>query len=314
MALYSIVVPVYNSEHTLNDLYTRIEKVFREEVKEPFELILVDDGSKDKSFEIMTQLREKDKRVKIVQMARNFGQHPALICGFSLIKGDFVITMDDDLQHPPEEIPKLINVMNERDDVDVIIASYEGRKHNFIRKLGTKFSVWATSKMLGKSPDLEITSFRLIRRFLVDSIVQTTTYLPQIGNLLVQSSNRIINVPVRHDERAYGRSGYSFGRLVKDLLYDITSHSAFPLLVVQYLGIASFLVSLVMAIIFLTRYFIYGASVEGWTSTILIMLAFFGITLLSIGIMGRYLMNILNESKKLPRYIIRRKEIDEDED
>ena len=152
MSLYSVVVPVYNSEHTLEELYTRLEKVFRETIKEEFELILVDDGSKDRSFEVMQGLRKKDQRVKIIQMARNFGQHPALLCGFAHVKGEFVVTMDDDLQHQPEELPKMVRVMQERDDVDAIIASYEGRKHGVIRRLGTKISVWATSKMLGKDP------------------------------------------------------------------------------------------------------------------------------------------------------------------
>ena len=99
MSLYSVVVPVYNSEHTLEELYRRLEKVFREVIKEDFELILVDDGSKDRSFEVMTELRNKDQRVRIIQMARNFGQHPALLCGFAHVRGDFVVTMDDDLQH-----------------------------------------------------------------------------------------------------------------------------------------------------------------------------------------------------------------------
>ena len=308
MSLYSVVVPVYNSEHTLGELYTRLEKVFRETLKEDFELILVDDGSKDRSFEVMKELREKDSRVKIIQMARNFGQHPALLCGFAHAKGEFIVTMDDDLQHQPEELPKMINVMNERDDVDVIIASYEGRKHNLIRKLGTKLSVWATSKMLGKDPNLQITS--LIRRFLVEAMLKTNTYLPQIGNLLVLSSNRIINVPVQHAARAYGKSGYSFRRLVKDLIYDITAHTAFPLLMVRNIGIASFLVSLCLAIYYLVRYFMFGISVEGWTSLMLVMLAFFGLTLLSIGIIGIYLMNILNEAKKMPHYVIRQEETD----
>lgn len=309
MALYSVVVPVYNSEHTLKELYSRLEKVFREVIQRPFELILVDDGSKDASYQIMQELHQADPRVKIIQMARNFGQHPALLCGFSYAEGDFIITMDDDLQHQPEELPKMIKTMDERDDVDAILASYEGRKHTFIRKLGSKLSIWATSKMLGKDPNLQITSYRLIRRFLVDAILQTNTYLPQIGNLLVQTSNRIINVPVQHAARAYGKSGYSFKRLVKDLIYDITAHSAFPLLLVRNIGLCSFAFSLLLGLYFLIRYFIYGVSVEGWTSLMLIMLAFFGLTLLSIGIMGIYLMNILNESKKLPHYVIRRKDL-----
>lgn len=310
MSLYSVVVPVYNSEHTLEELYTRLEKVFRETIKEEFELILVDDGSKDCSFEVMQELRKKDQRVKIIQMARNFGQHPALLCGFAHVKGDFVVTMDDDLQHQPEELPKMIRVMEERADVDAIIASYEGRKHGFIRRLGTKVSVWATSKMLGKDPNLQITSYRLLRRFLVDAMVQTNTYLPQIGNLLVLTSNRIINVPVQHAARAYGKSGYSFKRLARDFIYDITAHTAFPLIMVRNIGIASFLVSLVMALYFLIRYFVCGISAEGWTSLMLVLLAFFGLTLLSIGIIGMYLMNILNEAKKLPHYVIRQEETD----
>lgn len=204
----------------------------------------------------------------------------------------------------------MVRVMQERDDVDAIIASYEGRKHGVIRRLGTKISVWATSKMLGKDPDLQITSYRLLRRFLVDAMVKTNTYLPQIGNLLVLTSNRIINVPVQHAARAYGKSGYSFHRLVKDLIYDITAHTAFPLLMVRNIGIASFLFSLVLGVYFLIRYFVCGISVEGWTSLMLVLLAFFGLTLLSIGIIGMYLMNILNEAKKLPHYVIRQEETD----
>ena len=309
MSLYSVVVPVYNSEHTLYELYERVSKVFDETLHEEFEMILVDDGSKDHSYEVMEELHDKDNRVKIIQQARNFGQHPALLCGFKYVKGDFIITMDDDLQHPPEEIPKLVKVMNERDDVDVIIAKYEGRQHNIIRRMGTWVSVYATSKMLKKPRDLEITSFRLIRRFIVDAIVKMDVHLPQIGNLLVQTSNRIINVPVHHDARKYGKSGYSFKRLAKDLIYDITTNSAFPLIVVRDLGITSFVISVVLALFYLFRYFAYGVSVEGWTTLVLFMLAYNGVILLSIGIIGEYLMHILDEAKKMPNYVERRKKL-----
>ncbi len=309
MSLYSVVVPVYNSEHTLRELYERVRDVFDETLHQDFELILVDDGSKDHSYEIMEELHEGDGRVKIIQQAKNFGQHPALLCGFQYVQGDFIITMDDDLQHPPEEIPKLVKVMDERDDVDVIIAKYEGRRHSLIRRMGTWVSVYATSKMLKKPRDLEITSFRLIRRFIVDAIVKMNVRLPQIGNLLVQTSNRIINVPVKHDARKFGKSGYSFKRLAKDLIYDITTNSAFPLIVVRDLGIVSFIISVILGIFYLARYFMYGVSVEGWTTLVLFMLAYNGVILLSIGIIGEYLMHILDESKKMPNYVERRKKL-----
>lgn len=309
MSLYSIVVPVYNSEHTLEELYSRIKAVFENTLHEDFELILVDDSSKDQSFSVMEKLHHMDSRVKIIQLAKNFGQHPALLCGFSHVSGDFVITLDDDLQHPPEEIPKMVHALKERDDVDVIIAKYEGRKHNLIRRLGTRLSVYATSKMLHKDPDLEITSFRLMRRFIVDAILNTNTHLPQIGNLLVQTSNRIINVSVTHDARKFGKSGYTFRRLVHDLIYDITTHSAFPLIIVRNIGIISFIVSICLGIVYLFRYFAFGVSVEGWTTLVLLTLAYNGLILLGIGILGQYLMHVLNESKKMPNYVIRKKEL-----
>lgn len=309
MSLYSVIVPVYNSEHTLDELYERLRKVFDETMKEPFELILVDDSSRDNSYKKMQKLHQQDSRVKIIQMAKNFGQHPALLCGFRYASGDYVITMDDDLQHPPEEIPKLAAVIKERTDVDVIIAKYEGRKHNFIRRLGTRVSVYATSKMLKKDPNLEITSFRLMRKFIVDAILQMNVRLPQIGNLLVQISNRIINVTVQHDERKYGKSGYTFHRLLRDLVYDITTHSALPLVIVRDIGILSFFISVILGFFYLTRYFILGVSVEGWTTIVLLLVAYSGLSLLGIGVIGQYLMNILNESRKMPNYIERRKEL-----
>lgn len=307
--LYSVVVPVYNSEHTLEDLYRRLTRVFDNELKRPFELLLVDDSSRDHSYEIMKKLREQDPRVKIFQMARNFGQHPALLCGFHYVKGDFVITMDDDLQHPPEELPKMIRVMDERDDVDVILARYENRKHSLVRRIGTFVSVSMTTKMLGKDPNLEITSYRLMRRFIVDAIKDTTIHLPQIGNLLVMSSNRIINVDVHHDARAYGHSGYSFRHLVHDLIYDITTNSAFPLIIVRNIGFVTFMISVILGIVFLIQYLTGVIDVPGYTSITLLLLASTGLTLLSIGILGDYMLHVLDESKKIPHYVLRQKDI-----
>ena len=311
MALYSVVVPVYNGEHMLEELYQRLAVVFDETIFQPFELIMVDDGSKERSYEVMQRLREADSRVKIIQMARNFGQHCAVLCGFRYAKGDFVITMDDDLQHPPEEIPKLIQAMDEHDDIDVVIASYQGRKHNIVRRTGTAVAAFATAKMLHTDPNIDFTSFRLIRKFIVDAVLQTNTHLPQIGNLLAQTSNRIMNVPIRHQARAYGKSGYSFFSLAKSLFYDITTHSAFPLLVVRDIGIVSFLICVVLALYYFINFLTSDAPVEGFTTLVLLLVGFCSLILLSIGIIGSYLMNILDEAKKLPHYVTRRVETED---
>ncbi len=314
MSLYSVVVPVYNSESSLEELYERLKHVFEDIVHEDFELILVDDGSRDDSFAVMEKLHQQDSRVKAIQLSRNFGQHPALLCGFSFVEGDFVITMDDDLQQPPEELPKMIEVMNERDDVDVIIGRYEGRQHNFIRKLGTRVSVYATSKMLHKDRDLEITSFRLMRRFITDAIMQSTAHSPQIGNLLVETSNRIINVDVKHAARKYGRSGYTFRTLAHTLIQDITTNSTLPLIIVRDIGIISFIIAIVLAIFYLIRYFTTDVAVDGFTTIVLLILAFNGLILLGIGILGQYMMNVLTEAKKMPHYVVRKTEVTEEPD
>ena len=308
MSRYSVVVPVYNSEHTLEALHERLCAVFDQVLKQDFELILVDDGSKDGSYALMQRLHALDSRVSIVQLARNFGQPAAILCGFARVSGDFVITMDDDLQHRPESIPDMIRAMQENDDVDVVLASYQHRKHNAFRRLGTRAAQIATSHMMGTPPDLDMTSFRLMRRFIVDAVLKEDVYHPQIGNLLLQVSNRIINVPVEHDERAYGKSGYSSRRLIRDLIFDVTTHSAFPMAVVRNIGILGVCVDVILAIIFLIRYLVRGNTVEGWTSLMLIMLMGFSLVLISLGVMGMYLLNILNQSKTLPQYVVRREE------
>ena len=308
MSLYSVVVPVYNSEHTLEALHERLSAVFEDVIREDFELILVDDGSKDGSYALMRRLHREDPRVRIVQLSRNFGQPAAILCGFARVRGDFVITMDDDLQHRPESIPDMIRVLEENEDVDVVLASYQNRKHNAFRRMGTRAAQIATSHMMGTPPDLDMTSFRLMRRFIVDAVLKEDVYHPQIGNLLVTVSNRIVNVPVQHDERAYGKSGYSYRRLIRDLVYDVTTHSAFPMIVVRNIGILGVCADVILAMVFLIRYLVHGNTVEGWTSLMLIILMGFSHVLLSLGVMGMYLLNILNQSKTLPQYVVRQEE------
>lgn len=312
--LYSVVIPVYNSEKVLEELYDRIKETFENRVKEEFELILVDDSSKDGSYAVMEKLRKKDTRVKIIQLSRNYGQHCALLCGMSYAEGDFIITMDDDLQHPPEEIPKLIKEIANRDDLDVVIGEYASKKHGVIRNMGTYMSNLVTSHVFGSDPGLKLTSFRIMRRFVVENLLQVKVSYPRIGHLLLLVSNRIGNITVEHDKRMYGKSGYSFKRLVKDFFHNISNNTAFPLIFLRNIGVASFGFSIVLALYYMIRYFAVGISVQGWTTTVLLMLFFFGITLLGMGIVGEYLYRVLEETKKIPNYMIRRCAVESEEE
>lgn len=311
MSLYSVVVPVYNSQKTLQELYERIKNVFEEKINEPFELVLVDDSSKDQSFKQMEKLRQADKRVKIIQLSRNYGQHCALLCGFHYAKGDFIITMDDDLQHPPEEIPKLIQELDNNPELDVVIGKYMVKKHGPIRNFGTYLANKVSSHIFKKDANLQLTSFRIMKRFVVQGILERRVNFPRIGHLLLLVSNRIGNVVVEHDSRKYGKSGYTFKRLVKDFFSNILTNSSFPLIIVRNIGIISFLVSVLLGIYYLTRYLFFGISVQGWMTLVLLVLSYSGLILLSIGIVGDYLIRILEEAKRLPNYTVRQCETDD---
>jgi len=311
MMLYSVVVPVYNSEKSLELLYEGVKRTITETLAQEFELILVDDSSRDGSFAVMEKLRAADKRVKVVQMAKNFGQHKALMCGFSYAKGEYIITLDDDLQHPPEEIPKMVEFMASNRDVDVVIGSYDNKKHNIIRKIGSFMTSSLSKIMLGKSRDLKLTSFRLMRRYVVDALLKFHETRPRVGHLLLATTNRIKNVEVHHAPRAYGRSGYSFSKLVSDFMANLFNNSDLPLKLVGHIGTASFFLSLILGLYYLIKYFVTGYAISGFVTPVLLILGFSGLILFSLGIVGNYLLRVLGESKQKPLYVIRREETDD---
>ena len=299
------MVPVYNSESSLRELKERVTCVFEDVVGEPFEMILVDDGSKDRSFEIVKELHEEDDRVKGIQLAANHGQQKAVMCGFEYVTGDYVITLDDDLQHPPEEIPVLIEAMAENPDIDVVIGAYDTKKHGIIRKLGSALMNWSSNVIYKKDKSIHMTSFRLMKRFVVDNLTNVWVSVPTVGPLLLQTNQRIANVTVHHDERAYGKSGYSFQKLVTAFMGNFINNSDLLIRAILFVGLFGTVLSMVLGIFYTVRYFIAGSPVQGWTATMVMMLFMSGLVLLSISILGLYVSNLMKEAKKMPKYVIR---------
>lgn len=305
---FSIVIPVYRGAKTLPDLCNRIQKVFQN-ISQNYEIILVDDASPDDSWQIMQKLRAGDVRIKLIQHMRNFGQHPAILCGLRHSSGDFVITMDDDLQHPPEEIPRLITAIKSDNKNDVVVGAYINKQHSWFRNLGTKFINITTSYILGKDPKLQLTSFRIIRRCIVNDLNNNKSPSPRIGLILLTITQKITNVPIYHQPRKHGCSGYSFPRMVANTLDNILTYSSLPLRFVSYVGFSSSFLSIFLALYYLLQYFLKGIGIAGWMSTILLLLFCFGILLFSMGIIGEYLIRILREVNNLPQYVIRKKEV-----
>lgn len=303
----SVVIPVYRSEKSLPALTARLGDVL-EQSGWDYEIVLVDDASPDGSWEVMQQMRAANARVKVIQHMRNFGQHRAILCGLRHARGDLLVTMDDDLQHPPEEIPKLHEAMAADPTVDVAIGAYEVKQHSWFRNLGTEVVNRVTSFVFGKGTGLKLTSFRIMRRRVADELLKTRRHNPRINQLLLMITDRMVNVPVAHHPRQFGRSGYSLRRLVSDALDNILSNSALPLQIVSYLGFGSSLLSFVLSLVYLYKYFFVGISVPGWTTVVLLLLFFFGVLLFSLGVVGEYLIRILREVQGSPWSIVRKKE------
>lgn len=300
MAMYSIVIPVFNSAGTLKELCSRLQKVLFG-VGE-FEILLVDDGSTDESWNMLKEVhREQKSTMRIVRLSKNFGQHNAITCGFALAKGDYIITMDDDLQHPPEEIPKLV-LRQKETDADLVYGIPQGRQHGKVRIAGS-FFIRRSSKLVKGNP--EGSSFRLIRKKIVDQIVAHQHHaMIFIDEIIGWYTSNVAFTDVEHHARKQGRSGYSAFGLIK-LYFDIViNHSAIPLKLMTWIGFIASLLSLLLGCIFIIRKFILDVPI-GFTALIVAVLFSASILMMCMGIIGQYLYKLFLLQNKKPNYSIR---------
>ena len=209
--LYSVIIPVFNSESTLNELVNRIQKHFLVE-KKGCEIILVNDGSTDTSDTICKQLTHQHSNIIYIRLKRNLGQHKAVLCGIHYSSGDYFITLDDDLQNPPEEISKLIVKMKE--GYDVVFGRYKKKKHSLIRNMGSKLIGLLNKILFQKPDDLVISNFRLFKRSVADKMLSHEFRYPYIPGMLLMAAEHVTNVETLHESRQKGISGYSFSKLL----------------------------------------------------------------------------------------------------
>lgn len=301
---YSVVVPVYNSEKTLNELTSRIKNVFVK-LNKTYEIILVDDCSRDSSWKTMQKLKKNDNNIKIIHLIRNFGQHNAIVCGFHNSNGQYVITLDDDLQHPPEEMVKLITKINE--DYMVVYGKYIEKKHSTIENFFSNRFQYLIHTILKIPNDIYLSSFAIYDNRVVKNMCSIKNSFPFLFALTTASApnNKITNVLVDHNERKVGNSNYGVIKYFKYSLNLIINYSSLPLQLVGIIGSIISILSIVFGTSIVVRKILnpnYG--LMGWNSLIVSITFLNGITLMAVAVVGEYLRRILAETSYGQQYAI----------
>lgn len=298
---YSVVIPVFNSEASLPELTERLLKVM-DGTGKSFEIICVDDGSHDGSWEILKKIKgEKPDRFTVIRLAKNFGQHSATFCGFNFAKGDYIITLDDDLQCPPEEIPKLIIRMEET-DAELVYGIYEQKKHSPIRNFGSR-SFKKISSLLGRPK--EGSSFRLISSNIIQKIIIHHQNFVFIDEILHWYTDYVALTIVEHHPRKYKKSMYSTRKIWGLLANIMIYYTTVPLKLMVYGGLLSSAFFLVLSIIFAAKKIFFNVPL-GYTSLIVAILFSTSLILLCLGIIGEYLSRIYMVQNKKPLYSIKK--------
>jgi undecaprenyl-phosphate 4-deoxy-4-formamido-L-arabinose transferase len=303
--MISLVIPVFNEEANLPRLIERL-RTGMQRMGKNYEIIFVDDGSRDDTLSILKSFLTYPE-VRVVELTRNYGQHAAIFSGFSVVQGDIVITLDADLQNPPEEIPNLVRVMEEG-DYDVVGTIRKERKDSFFRTIPSRIINGVTRKMTKVNMSDWGCMLRAYRRNVVDRMVNCHEHSTFIPALATYFSKKVTEIEVGHEERYGGESHYSLRELI-NLQFDlVSSFSDFPLKFIMYAGIGMAILGISFGILLGIARLIYGAhwAAQGIFTLFAILFAFVGFQFFALGVMGEYIGRIYREVRKRPEYMIER--------
>lgn len=299
----SFVIPCYKSENTIENVITEIDEKMKAMEKYEHEIILVDDSSPDETYAIIKKLCSENNHVIGIELAKNFGQHAALMAGFHHSNGDIIVCMDDDGQTPANEVDKLLDKIEEGSDV--VYAAYREKKHSGFRNFGSRVNNMMAESLLGKPKDLYVSSYFAARRYVIDEIMKYDNSYPYTSGLILRTTKNTANVNVNHREREVGKSGYSFRKLVSLWVNGITTFSIKPLRVAIYLGMSSAFLGF-LYIIFLIISKINNPGVPlGWTTMVALLLFIGGEILFVLGIVGEYIGRTYISINSAPQYVVR---------
>ena len=297
----SVVVPVYRSSPMLAGLHSRLTIIFQKRSL-PFELILVEDCGGDDSWKVIEALALKDECVRGIRMCRNYGQHNALLWGVRAARYSVLVTIDDDLQHPPEELPRLLEALT--DDVDVVYGPPMSQQHGLLRNLASQFTKLALQGAMGVDTARQVSALRVFRTSLRHAFDAYRGSFVNLDVLLTWGTTRFRAVPVRHDPRQAGESGYTMRKLAVHALNMLTGFTTLPLQLASIMGIGFALFGVVVLLFVVVRYLIEGGSVPGFPFLAATIAIFSGAQLLALGIIGEYLARMHQRTMDRPAYCV----------
>jgi len=303
MKSISVIIPVYNSADTIVSLHRRIVSVLTELVVD-YEIIFINDSSGDNSSDIIYRLAKNDSNVVCFDLAKNYGQHNALLCGIRQAKYEVIVTLDDDLQNPPEEIPYLLEKLDQ--GYDVVYGYPKNEQHELFRNIASVFTKIALKTTMGISMARHVSAFRVFRTELRNSFSDYKGSFISIDVLLSWGTNSFSALPVNHEQRAEGKSNYTVRKLINHALNMITGFSVLPLQIASIMGIVLAIFGLFVLIYVVGRFLLQGSPVPGFPFIASIIAIFSGAQLLAIGIIGEYLARIHFRMMDKPQYRIKK--------
>ncbi len=301
--LVSFVIPCYRSAQTIGGVVQEIREAMSALSQYRYEIVLVNDASPDDTFEAIRALCAENRDICGVNLAKNFGQHAALMAGFRYVLGDIVVCLDDDGQTPAAEVGKLLDGIEAGSDV--VYAKYANKKHSGFRNFGSKINEIMTRIMLGKPKELYISSYFAAKRFVVEEMLRYENPYPYVIGLVLRTTKKIVNVEVTHREREVGVSGYTVGKLLELWFNGFTAFSVKPLRIATVIGILSACAGFAYGIFTVVKKFVNPDVPIGFSALMAAIVFFCGLILLMLGIIGEYIGRIYISMNNSPQYVIR---------
>lgn len=301
--LVSFVIPCYRSSQTIGGVVEEIDTAMKGLAGYKYEIVLVNDASPDDTFEVIRTLCAGRRDICGVNLAKNFGQHAALMAGFRHAQGDLVVCLDDDGQTPAGEVGKLLDKLEE--GYDVVYAKYAHKQHSLFRNFGSRINDRMTRIMLGKPKELYISSYFVMKKFVAEELIRYENPFPYVIGLVLRTTKKIANVEVTHREREIGTSGYTLGKLLGLWFNGFTAFSIKPLRIATVIGVASACGGFLYGIYTIVKKFVNPAVPVGFSAMMAALVFFCGLILMMLGMIGEYIGRIYISMNNSPQYVIR---------